>query len=353
MHSFYPPRLCVCLLSLACLACCGSVASGIPLQHKNLVPCDATTACTELTSLCTTCYSILADTVPKYGIVAASDTHVYRFSLCDGQTPFRVTLTTVYGNADLKIWDQPNIDLVPSYQSVAHLDPEQNLYIGSDLGIRTYTIAVYNSGLFGASYKLVVNTGLRQWDRGRTFVHTLNEGCSQYYTHTIDEQRGTPYMGVTPDQVQIYAEGRSTSASWPTAAANWQFELYSYYNELKRPEVISTLIPNATNGLVGTSRPGRGLGYTVNGARTLSGYPISNEFTLLSSNPEYKIGNYYTAVKLKAVRPSICSFYPQYSPLAAGICWPGAGLYNGLFVGWRSAVFISNCDPHVYFCCAM
>lgn len=287
-------------LLLSFLTICVGLTFG-SLQAKNLVECTTITTCTETTSLCTTCYSPLSDSQSVAGLVAAADTHLYRFTLCDGQTPFNVMLTTHYGNADIKVWNQPNVDLVPNYISVAHLDPTQKLQIGSDLGIRTYTIGVVNAGLFGASYSLVATTGTREWNRGVVFPHSVNEGCSQYYTHSIDSQRGTPYMGVKPDQVQVYVEGRSQTGPWPTPVADWEFDIFSYYNVLKRPEIIAGLIPNATNGIVGTQRPGRGLGYTVNGERAVSGYcaNCANEFTLLSSDPEYKIGNYYTAIRLK------------------------------------------------------
>ena len=291
---------------LAALLCVSSLTAAQDLAAKNLVQCTAATACTNLTSLCTSCYSMLSDTVPLSGVVVKSDTHLYRVVLCDGQTPFTITLYTSYGNADLRVWNQPDLSQQPDYTSVAHLDPVQSIAIGSDLGIRVYTIGVYNSGLFAAAYTIRFDTTTRTLSRGVTFPHSVNEGCSQYYEFQIDKQKGqSPYnLTAQPDQLQITSEYRGSSTKWPTAS-NSEFRLYTHFEELKRPETNPALAPNLTYGLVGTARPGRGLGHTVNGQRRFSGYPIKNEFTMLNTNPEYKVGKYYLSVQLKAVSPAL------------------------------------------------
>lgn len=287
-------------LVVALLCVCLSTAQD--LQSKNLVQCTAATACTNLTSLCTSCYSMLTDSVPLSGVVTKGDTHLYRLVLCDGQKPFIVTLVTSYGNADLKVWNQPDLSQQPDYTSVAQLDPVQTIEVGSDLGITVYTIGVYNAGLFASTYSVSFTTTPRKLSLGVAFPHSVNEGCAQYYEFQVDKQKGqSPYnLTARPDQLQIATEHRGSSDKWPTAS-NSEFRLYTHFGVLKRPETDPSLQPNLTYGLVGTARPGKALGYTVNGQRRLSGYPTKNEFTLLSTDSEYKTGKYYLSVQLKAV----------------------------------------------------
>jgi hypothetical protein len=144
--------------------------------------------------------------------------------------------------------------------------------------------------------------------RGIAFSHSVNANCSQYYYWENEYPRGdtTPnqyfggghaFQGKIPDQIMISVEGAGKVTS-----ADAQFEVYSFYNELKRPEIVlPKMISNNTAGQVGTALPGRGIGYNVNGQRRLYGYPTQNEFTMLSSSPSWKWGRYYTSIQLAKV----------------------------------------------------
>jgi hypothetical protein len=70
---------------------------GACLNAKNQLECTWIEECTSATETCAVCYTTLTDTAAKVGLVRFNDTHLYRFALCDGQTPFKVHLTTNLG----------------------------------------------------------------------------------------------------------------------------------------------------------------------------------------------------------------------------------------------------------------
>ena len=287
---------------------------GACLNTKNALQCQSREECTASTETCRLCWTPLTDTVPKVGLVQYHDTHLYRFALCDGQTPFRVYLTTVLGNADLLIWNQPDLSLAPNVTSIESLAITASVDIRPNLGIRVYTFGVTGNALFGSSYSIWVETQPVPLTRGISYAHSVNDGCSQYYYWTNEYPRGDTtspttfgaghaFEGSIPDQIMTSVE---TKGSFISAAA--RFNIYANYGSLRRPE-LETMAANNTQGLVGSSLPGRGMGYTVNGQRRLYGYPSVNEFTMpYLHNPNWQFGTYYTAVQLVQVS-SICRLY--------------------------------------------
>ena len=314
-----------------------SCLSGSCLNNRNVKRCTSQQECTASTQSCQVCYTQLFDTQPKVGLVHYGDTQLYRFSLCDGQTPFRVSVTSVFGNADLHIWNQPDLSKPPNMTSTQQLAVTVSVDLAANKGIRTYTFGVVGAGLFGTSYRIWVETQVVQLSRGITLAHSVNEGCSQYYSWLNEYPKnwtestqyggsGHAFPGSVPDQILTSVE---TRGSYFDAGA--KFNIYTYFNTLKRPEILA-LTPNNTRGLVGTALPGRSIGYNVNGQRRVYGYPTKNEYTMLSpqygkdtvrdasESASWKWGRYYTSVKL--VEVSLCppSPFMCYSAVECHTC---------------------------------
>ena len=286
--------------------------SGSCLNTKNQLECTWIEECTSSTETCKVCYTTLTDTAAKVGLVRYEDTHLYRFALCDGQTPFKIYLTTNLGNADMYVWNQPDLSLLPNVTSTDPLQFTATLEIRANLGIRYYTVGVVGRALFGSSYKVWVETQAVPLTRGIAYSHSVNANCSQYYyweneypkgdfTPTTQGGAGHAFQAPVPDQVLTNVEvaGIVTSSSAP-------FHIYSFFNQLKRPEIVLPQMPtNNTGGLAGTALPGRAIGYTVNGQRRLYGYPTKNEYTMQSGSDSWKFGRYYTSIQLAQVLPPL------------------------------------------------
>ena len=106
----------------------------------------------------------------------------FRFTSCSGTEGFTVRVNSLFGNADLYVWNQPDLSMALAFGKSEKAFGEDVVSVPPLLGVREYSIQVHNVAFFTAAVEMVVVWTPTPLQIGFDSMSSASDGCSQYFS---------------------------------------------------------------------------------------------------------------------------------------------------------------------------